>query len=367
MMSTGLLLFSCGRSDKKPQSPPPPVSVTVHQVEAEEITTSDPYPGVVTAINEVEIRAQVGGQVTAVYIRDGQRVSKGDKLYEIDRTKYLATVNSAQAGLRVAKSNYNKAKKDAERYTTLADKEAVAKQRVDYAITDLENAAAEVSSAQAELANAQADLNRSVITSPLSGTIGISLVKVGTLVTAGSTVMNTVSLNDPIAVDIAVNQQDLQRFAKLKSTNSNLGDSLFSIQDSKGSIFRTGGKVLAIDRAVDPGTGTVKVRLSFSNKDGLLVPGMLTTLNVREKSDKKQLTIPYKAVSEQLGEQTVYIVADSSKAAQRIIKLGRVSGEKVVVNEGLKIGDQVISEGLQNVRPGAVVKPQAAGQKVPKL
>src|SRR5690606_31003185 len=152
-----------------------------------------------------------------------------------------------------------RAEKDAQRYTTLAEKEAVAKQRVDYALTDLANAASQIAAAQANLTTAQANLNRSVILSPLTGIIGISQVKLGALVSPGSTLLNTVSTIHPIAVDINVNQKDIQRFLELqKKPGQSINDSIFSIEQN-GQTYAINGNIFAIDRAVDSGTGTIKV------------------------------------------------------------------------------------------------------------
>jgi len=356
------LAASCGNSDKSAQQmAPPPVAVTTYTVGEEEVTTVDSYPGVVVALSEVELRAQVGGYITGISVRDGQKVTKGQKLYEIDRTNYLAAYRAAQADLQVAKSNQAKMKKDADRYTALAKQEAIAKQRVDYAMTDLANATSQVSAAQAALAVADANLKRSVIVSPITGTIGISLVKLGALVSPGTTLLNTVSTNDPIAVDISINQGDIPRFMALqKNPKSTVADSVFSVQLQDQKEYKMQGKIVAIDRAVNPGTGTIKVRISFPNSSGLLLSGMTCNVKVLNGSEGKQLTIPYKAVSEQLGAFTVYVVGDSSKAEQRIIKLGSESGGKVVVRDGLALGDVIISEGFQNVRPGAVVNPTSA-------
>lgn len=345
-------------------APPTAIPVSVYTVAEEDVTTVETYPGVVVALNEVELRAEVGGYVTAIFVKDGQKVTKGQKLYEIDRTNYLAAYNSAKANVEVAKANYLKAKKDAERYTSLAKQEAVARQRVDYAITDMANAASQVAVAEATLATAKANLNRSVIVSPLTGTIGISQVKTGALVVQGSTLLNTVSANDPIAVDIAVNQKDISRFLKLQQAASAVKDSVFSIELQDKSVYQMAGKIVAVDRAVDPGTGTIKVRISYPNASGMLLTGMTCNVKVLNKAETKQLTIPYKSVSEQLGEYMVYVMGDSSKAQQRIIKLGSEAGEKIVVLNGLQAGEVIVSEGAQNLRPGAVVQPTTTAPAV---
>lgn len=364
ILKSGLIIFStvvfasCGNKQKSAQQmPPPPTSVSVYTVDEEEVTTVDSYPGVVVALNEVDLRAEVGGYITGIFVKDGQKVNKGQKLYEIDRTNYFASFRSAKANLEVAKANEAKAKKDAERYTNLAKQEAIAKQRVDYAITDLANASSQVAVADANLATAEANLKRSVITSPLSGTIGISQVKMGALVNPGTTLLNTVSTDNPIAVDISVNQKDIPRFIKLQKSPAAIKDSLFSIELLDKSIYKMQGKIVAIDRAVDPNTGTIKVRISYPNPTGTLISGMTCNVNVLNKAAGKQLTIPYKSVSEQLGKFSVFVVGDSSKAVYRIIQIGSVVDSKVVVTDGLKKGEVIISEGFQNVKPGAVVQP----------
>lgn len=363
-----ITLASCGGGDKaaqQQQGPPPATPVSTYTVAEQPVTTTDTYPGIVVALNEVELRPQVGGYITAIYIKDGQKVTKGQKLYEIDRTKYLAAYNAAKADVAVAKANRDKAKKDADRYTKLAAQEAVAKQRVDYALTDLANAESQVAAALAALASSANDYQRSVIVSPLTGTIGISQVKLGALATAGTTLLNTVSTNDPIAVDIAVTQAEIPRFIQLEKSTSAVKDSLFSIEMPDKSVYKRQGRIVAIDRAVDPATGTIKVRISYPNEGGNLVAGMNVNLLALNKEVGNQIVIPYKAVTEQLGEFNVITVGDSSKAVPKVIKVGKQVDQNIVVKSGLKAGEVIVVDGVQNVRPGAVVKavsPEEANQ-----
>lgn len=359
---SSITLVSCGGGDKsaqQQQGPPPATPVSLYTVESKPVTTVDIYPGNVVALDEVELRAQVGGYITGIFVKDGQKVSKGQKLYEIDRTKYQAAYNSSKANVAVAKANRDKAKKDAERYTKLAEQDAVAKQRVDYALTDLANAESQVAAAQADLASANSDLQRSIITSPLNGTIGISQVKLGAFASPGTTLLNTVSTNNPIAVDIAVNQAEIPRFRALQNASA-VKDSLFSIQLQDGSIYTAQGHITAIDRAVDPQTGTIKVRISYPNASGKLYVGMTVNMRVLNKAAENQLVIPFKAVVEQLGEFNIFVVGDSSKAVPRIVKLGKQFDKEVVIREGLKQGEVIVVDGVQNVRPGAVVQDNTA-------
>ncbi len=332
-----------------------PVPVTTDTAGLELVTGEDSYPGTVVPLNEVELRAEVGGYITKIFVQDGQKVQKGQKLYEIDRSKYDAAYRQAAAGVQIAKSNRDKAKKDAERYQKLAEQDAIAKQRVDYALTDLANAESQIAGSQAILANAAADLRRSVIVAPLSGKIGISQVKLGALVSPGSTLLNTVSNTDPMAVDILIPQQEIPRFLELQKKPGSLADSVFSIQLNNNTTVNAAGKIVAVDRAVDPQTGSIKVRISFPNNSGNLIAGMNCKIKVLNRSAEKQVLIPFKAVSEQLGEFTVFVVGDSSKVDQRRITTGMKVADMIVISEGLKQGDVFVTEGVQNLRNGSVI------------
>lgn len=350
---------SCGNKkeeEAKKNAPPPPVSVAVYKVEPQAVVGFDTYQGTVVPLNEVELRAEVGGYVTRIFIKDGQRVTKGQPLYEIDQTRYQADYRQAQAQLAVTRANYAKAAKDAERYNRLAEQDAIARQRVDYAQTDLANAASQVAAAQAAVTTAAQYLKRATVTAPFSGTIGISQVKLGALVSQGSTLLNTISSDDPIAVDVAVGEQQIPRFNTLQQQPAAASDSVYTLVLAGQQEYAAPGKITTIDRAVDPQTGTVKVRVQFPNPKRLLLAGMNATLRVRNTDTGRQLTIPYKAVTEQMGEFFVYVVGDSSKVSQRKVQLGTRIKDKAVVREGLKAGETIVSEGIQNLRDGAVVR-----------
>lgn len=355
VITCAAIISACGGSDKKQQGPPPPqaVPVSVYKVSKEEVKGVDSYPGTVVALNEVELRAEVNGYITSIYVRDGQTVSKGQKLYEIDRSRYSAAYRSAQAQVQTAKANLERTRKDAERYTRLAQQDAIAKQRVDYAQADLQTAQAQVSAAEAALSTAATDLRRSVIVAPVSGKVGISLVKQGSLVTAGSTLINTISSPNPIGVDIFVNQKDIPYFVKLQQA----GAANFNIILSDQTKYNASGKILAVDREVDPQTGTLRVRASFPNTSGRLTAGMNCSVEVPNKQSGEQIVIPYAAVTEQLGQFSVFVVGDSSKVSQRQITLGIKAEDKVVVQDGLKEGETIVSAGTQNLKEGSKIQP----------
>lgn len=358
---TMLFLYSCGAKQQQQQGPPPAVPVTVEGVKTSDAAYYDEYPGTVVALNQTELRAQVTGYVTGIYFKDGAKVSKGQRLYSIDQQLYNANYQQSIANLQVQETNLLKAQKDADRYHELDKKDAVAKQQVDYADAALEAAKKQVDAARANVNAVKASVNFATITAPFTGTIGISQVRSGTSVVAGQTVLNTISTDNPIAVDFTVDQKEVYRFSQLQQTQKN-GDSTFSIAFGT-DIYPYYGKITLIDRAVDAQTGTIKTRLSFPNDKNLLKAGMSTTVRVLNNASQKSITIPYKAVTEQLGEYFVYVVGDSSKVSQRKVVLGKQLAANIIIKEGLSEGEKIVVEGVQNLREGAVITTAAPGAK----
>ncbi|MCP2045342.1 efflux RND transporter periplasmic adaptor subunit [Pontibacter sp. HSC-36F09] len=360
------MLVSCGGDDAGQQQMNPmamAVPVNTIQVKQQSVTGRDTYPATVVPLQEVELRPQVSGYITNIFVQDGQRVKKGQKLYEIDQNKYQAGIQQARASLQSAKANLARAEKDLERYERLAERDAIAKQQVDYARTEVQTARAQVAAAQAQVSSASTDLSYSVINAPFSGTIGISQVRVGAQVSPGQPLLNTISSSDPIAVDIVINESELGRFTNLQQGKQ--PDSLFTIRFNNGEQYKHSGKLVAIDRAIGRRSGTTTVRVQFPNPDERLVPGMTVSLNVLNQDLGEQVVIPLKSVSEQLGEYYVYVVQGDSVVQQNVQLGTRVDGD-VVVREGLKEGQQIVTEGIQRLRQGAKVQLGGPEQSKPQ-
>jgi len=359
-----LVLASCGKKNDQQAAMqgPPPVNVTLQEVASTDAVYHDNYPGTVTALNQIELRPQVTGFITGIHFQDGARVRKGQLLYTVDAQLYSANYEQAVANLNVQKANVVKAQKDADRYHELDKNDAVAKQLVDNADAALEVAKRQADAAQANISAVSTSVRYTKVTAPFDGVIGISLVKVGAAVTAGQTVLNTVSTDGQLAVDFNLDQKEIFRFTNLLKT-SNAKDSTFTLAFGK-DIYPFPGKLQLIDRAVDPQTGSIKARIVFPNKDNMLRSGMTGTVRVRNNASAQSVIIPYKAVTEQLGEFFVYVAGDSSKVTQRKLVLGEPIGANIIVKEGLKAGEKIAVEGVQNLREGAVINtaPPAAAQ-----
>lgn len=354
-LSVAVLLFAaaCGNKQQAPVAPPPP-KVAVEEVKVTDAVYNDEYPAIISALNQVELRPQVSGFITGVYFADGARVSKGQLLYSVDAQLYSANYQQAVANAQVVEANLVKAQKDANRYHELDKADAVAKQLVDNADAALEVAKKQAAAAKANISAVSTSVRYTKVYAPFSGIIGISLVKTGTAVTAGQTVLNTVSTDGELAVDFNIEQKDIYRFNNLLNQKSSANDSTFTLAFGK-DVYPYPGKIVLIDRAVNPQTGTIKARLVFPNKNNLLKAGMNGTVRIKNNSSTKSIVIPYKAVVEQLGEFFVYVPGDSSKVSQRKVTLGKALGANIIIADGLKEGDKVVTQGVQNLREGVKV------------
>ena len=354
ILVVAIVFASCQAKVKTQSATPPPVYVSVITVKDTVAGSYDEYPATLTALNEVKLTAQVNGYITGVYFKDGDKISKGQKLYTIDQQVYGANLQQAIANLQVQQTNLVKAQKDADRYHDLEKHDAIAKQQVDYADAALDAAKKQVAAAQANVNAVRANVGFAVIRAPFTGTIGISQVKTGTAVVAGQTILNTVSTDDPIAVDINVNQNDIFRFLKLQQQKQDPSDTTFALYFG-AERYNIPGKIYLVDRAVDPQTGTIKARLLFANPKAMLKPGMNGTVRVATNNKASSIVIPFKAVTEQLGEYFTYVVSDSNKVNQQKIDLGPQLGGNVVIRSGLQAGDKIVVEGVQNLHQGSVI------------
>ena len=209
----------------------------------------------------------------------------------------------------------------------------------------------------------QTNVNYTKVYAPFDGVIGISQVKTGAAVTAGQTLLNSVSSDKDLAVDFNIDQKEIYRFTTLMNEKQKPNDSTFTLAFGN-DVYPYPGKIALLDRTVNPQTGTIKARLIFPNEKRLLIAGMNGTVRVKNTASTKAVLIPYKAVTEQLGEFFVYVPNDSNKVSQRKIVLGKQIGTNIIVNNGLKENEKVVVEGVQNLREGAsisIVSPGTGG------
>ena len=372
VLISGLFLSSC-----KQDQPLPPSAVPVNliTVKTQPVVYYDRYTSTTAALSQVDLRPQVQGYITGLFFKEGSYVEKGQKLYEIDRRIYEDNYNTAAANLKVAEGNVKQAQQDSDRYDYLNNNKAVAKQIYDHAMITLENAKNAYKSAAEFLKIASTNLNYSIITAPFSGTIGFSQVKLGDLVTVGQTILITISADDPMGVDFMINEKQLSYFKSLQTDRNQSIDSLFTLILPDNTIYTYTGKISVIDRAVDPQTGTIRIRLVFPNPKHSLRAGMSFVVRVHNLDSTPQLLIPNIAVVEEMGEYFVYLAKDSvivnsgdagngprtakkdppMFAFQKKVQLGAVIAPNVIIKKGINEGDKIVVEGVQSLHNGSQI------------
>ncbi len=334
-----LIAASCG-GNKNNQPKFPPTPVTAYTVKKERAPYHTEYPATVVALNQVELRPEVSGYLTDIYFNDGQHVTKEMKLYAIEQQQYKAAYDAA-------KTNLNRAQQDYDRYKELAKNNAIATQVLEHSLADLK-------SAQSNLEAVEINLRNSIIYAPFDGTIGISQVKLGSAVTAGVTLMNTVSSDNPMGVDFSVDEKYINKFNEILHERNSKKDSTFTLVLPGQTIYPYPGKLLLIDRAVDPQTGTITTRLEFPNKNNTLRPGLSCNVRVLNNDTTMSILIPYKAVVVEMGEYFVFVI-NGNKVSQRKIDIGMTIKDMVIVTNGLSPGEQVVTEGVQKLRDNAPI------------
>ena len=350
---TALACTSCG--SQAPPPPPAPVSVSTYTVKAGNAQFYNTYPATVTAVNQVEIRPQVAGYITGIYFKEGAHVEKGQKLYQIDQQQYRSAYEQAVAQLKVNEANLAKIQQDADRYQELGRQDAVAQQTVQHALADLEAAKKIVDASKANVNALEVNLRYSTIYAPLSGTIGISAVKQGASVSPGTTLLNTISSDDPIAVDVALDELLIPFIEGKYKSNNPKNDSTFTLTLADQSTYPYPGKVFIIDRAVDPQTATLKVRFLFPNPGNLLKAGMSANLKILNNSGVKTTLIPYRATVEQMAEYFVFVVGGDT-VSQRKVLLGKRIGDRAIVLSGLQENDVIVLDGIQKLKDRTKIK-----------
>lgn len=356
-LALALLLAACG-SEAPPIAQGKP-EVTVVTLRPEAVTLTRELPGRVTPFLVAEVRPRVDGLIEQRLFEEGARVDAGQPLYQLDDASYRADVNSARAALKRARATFEAAKLRAARVAELAAKKVVSAQDKDNANAALAEAEADVGVAIAELDRRQITLARARILAPIGGRIGKSMVTQGALVTANQdTALAMIQQLDPIHVDLTQSSAELLQLRQLLASGSIDvdGELPVSIRLEDGSPYPLPGKLAFTDISVDPTTGSVLLRVEVPNPENLLLPGMYVRAEIGVGRSAEALLAPQPAIQrDPKGHAFALIVGADGKVARRDVEVSRTIGDRWLIDGGLATGDRVIVEGLQKVRPDAVV------------
>jgi membrane fusion protein (multidrug efflux system) len=358
-----LTVSACQSKDEAAQAPPPP-DIPVVVLQAQDVPLFMEFVGQVYGLKDIAIRARVEGFLEGIHFEEGSQVEEGKLLYTLESQPFEEAVANRMSQVAEAQTMLAKASSDLGRIKPLAELKAVSQSDLDGAVAQFEAAQAALEAAQANLRAAKIQLGYTKIQSPINGIIGKTKAKVGDFVgrEPNPVILNVVSQIDTVLVEFFLTENQYleaaRRFlAKAQGVESEKEKAVLELILSDGSLYSHKGKVDFIDRDVDPTTGAILLQASFPNPEGLLRPGQFAKVKVRSETVRDGILVPQRCVTELQGLYSVFVVGQDNTVKEHQITLGPAVGSAYLVKEGLTAGDQVVYEGLQMVRDGAVVNP----------
>ncbi len=363
-----LLALTLSGCDQKPaeQAVAPP-QVTVAQPVKRTVTDWDEFTGQFEAVEEVQVRARVGGFVTGIEFRDGAFVRTGDLLYVIDPRPFEAIAEQANGQLADARARAELGKRELERALVLNKTEAVADSIVDQRRQTLQAANAAILQAEGALKAAQLNIEFSHVVAPIGGRVSRHLVSIGNLVQGsegGATLLTSIVSLDPIYIYFDMDEATYVRNNRLyfEGKRPSSRDTRNPVQVSLVGETKPShdGSVDFLDNRLDVGTGTLRGRAVIPNKDFSILPGQFGRVRLIGSSPYEALLLPDSAIATDQSRKIVFVVKDDNTVEARPVTLGPLDDGLRVIREGLKPEDRVIVEGLQRARVGAKVNPHTA-------
>jgi len=352
------------RSDTPSQTQPAAIPVSVAVVEQRDVALWDEFSGRLEAVERVEVRSRVAGAVKAVHFREGALVKEGDLLITIDPDPYAAEVERAKAQVLAAEARLAYAQKEQERARRLqqANSGAISESNVDQRVGAYREAEGNLRAAQAALQTAQLNLDYTQVRAPVAGRVGKLEITVGNLIAAGpgAPVLTSLVSVDPVYASFNADEGVVARALKALGANAHAQVDRIPVRmntaTTNGTTYE--GHLQLIDNQVDAKSGTVRVRAVFGNADGSLIPGQFARLRMGQPKTEPALVVNERAIGTDQNKKYVMVVGDDNKAAYREVTLGVfVEGLRMVTN-GLSAGERIVVNGLQRVRPGALLNPK---------
>jgi membrane fusion protein, multidrug efflux system len=352
------------RSNTPAQEQPAAVPVSVAVVEQRDVALWDEFSGRLEAVERVEVRSRVAGAIKSVHFREGALVKEGDQLITIDPEPYAAEVDRAKAQVLAAEARLAYAQKEQERARRLqqANSGAISESNVDQRVGAYREAEGNLRAAQAALQAAQLNLDYTEVRAPVAGRVGKLEITVGNLIAAGpgSPLLTTLVSVDPIYASFNADEEVVARALRALGSNAHMQVDRIPVQmvtaTSNGSAFE--GHLQLIDNQVDAKSGTVRVRAVFGNADGSLFPGQFARVRMGQPKTEPALMVNERAIGTDQNKKYVMVVGDDNKAAYREVTLGVFVDGMRRVTSGLTAGERIVVNGLQRVRPGALLAPK---------
>jgi membrane fusion protein, multidrug efflux system len=365
---TGVVLVYLGfaphRANQAAALSPPVPPVTVSQPLQHDIDTRVGFLGQFSAVDRVELRAQVGGTLTEIHFKDGQIVHQGDLLFVIDPRPYEIKLAQAKAALQTATARVALANNQLSRATSLKRSEFATQETVDQRTSDEDSSRAAVEDAKARVRDAELDLEYCRVLAPFTGRIGARQVSIGSLVagsraaTSPTTLLATLVSLDPLYLDFDMSESDFLTFSRERArVGGPLADKV-AIGLSDENSFTREGTLDFIDNALDRSSGTIHARATVPNPDLFLAPGQFARLRVAITPPAPVYLLPDAAVVLDQSQRLVMTVGPDATVKPKIVITGDLRGGLRVIQSGLEPSDRVVIDGLVRAMPGAKVAPQ---------
>ncbi|MBL4900817.1 MAG: efflux RND transporter periplasmic adaptor subunit [Colwellia sp.] len=350
-------LFACSEPEQQKKAPPPAVSV--YNIKVEEVGKHREFVARTQAFKEANLRARVEGELIERHFREGAMVEKGQLLLKIDPENYETLLTQAKADLASKVSGEDNAIRNLKRAKELIGDGYISQSDFDQLITKESQAKASVKAAQAALRRAELDLGYTTILAPFTGRIGKVNYNVGNIVGPTSDALVTLTVTDPIYVSFQVEEKLYLDYLQQHKNSEMLRDVKIdlSLRLPNDTTYKEQGELDFADIKIEQSMGTVELRASFANTDGIILPGLFVTLITDSQQKETMSMVPQAAVQVNQQGKFVLVVDKSNTVKQRHVVLGRRVNAMWVVEEGLESGEQVIIEGLQKVRVGVTVNP----------
>ena len=357
-----LLRSDGARANAPAAAAPQATSVSVAVVEQRNVEIWDEFSGRLEAIERVEVRSRVAGAVQSAHFREGALVKQGDLLITIDPAPYQAEVDRAQAQLAAAEARVELTKNDVQRGEALSGSRVISQRELDQRVNARSEAEANVKASRAALQSAQLNLDYTQVRAPVSGRVGRLEITTGNLVAAGpgAPILTTLVSVNPIYASFNADEAVVTRALKTLADEGQSGE---VERVPVRMMLATGddafdGKLQLIDNQVDARSGTVRVRAKFDNAEGRLIPGQFARLRMAQPKPEPVVMVNERAIGTDQNKKFVLVVSRENKAEYREVTLGAIVDSLRVVNSGLKSGERIVVNGLQRIRPGALVAPQ---------
>ena len=342
-----------------------PVSVAV--VEAKSVTQWSEFSGRLEAVDHVELRSRVAGAIQSVHFQEGAIVEKGDLLVTIDPAPYQAEVARAQASVTAAEARASLARVELKRGTQLLASNAVSQSEVDQRMNGLASAEADLGAARAVLQSAALNLGYTEIRAPITGRVGKIEITAGNLIAAGpsSPILTRLVSLSPIYASFEADERIVSSvLAELpEGVNARNFIDRVPVRMDVAGLPGVSGKLQLVDNSVDPQSGTIRVRAVFDNANGALMPGQFARLSMGQAKSEDAVLVHERAIGTDQNKKYVMVVKPDNTTEYREITVGMKSDGLRVVTAGLKAQERIVVNGLQRIRPGALVAPEMVSMK----